>query len=173
MNELRNACPPGAPPPCARTSGSAWGWGRGLMAACGIGLLVIVPVTNASADDERQGLDCSATVDADTVAVGESVSFAVAATGGREPYYYKWELPGGNPGTAASRALSVAYSAAGTYTGTVTVTDRTSRWRRGSRCTASATVTVAGESQPQVCNIAVDPTSLAFGDVSVGSASTL
>ena len=102
MNELRNACPPGAPPPCARTSGRTGGWGRGLMAACAIALLVIVPFTNASADDERRGLDCSATVDADTVAVGESVSFAVAATGGREPYYYKWELPGGNPETMRS-----------------------------------------------------------------------
>ncbi len=66
----------------------------------------------------------------------------------------------------------VIYDATGTYTGTVTVTDDAGGKGRGKSCTASATVTVTG-GQQQFCNIAVSPTSLAFGNVDLGSSSTL
>ena len=74
-------------------------------------------------------------------------------------------IPGnfGDGGSSSAANPNHTYAAAGNYTVTLTVTDND-----GASASDSTTASVQDAQQP-VCNITVNPTSLAFGNVNVGS----
>jgi hypothetical protein len=83
-----------------------------------------VQLNSAPANIPPKGTISSPTTDV-TIAAGQSVSFAGS---GSDPdgtiSAYSWTFPGGNPNSSAlATPGSVTYSAAGTYTATLTVTD--------------------------------------------------
>jgi VCBS repeat-containing protein len=83
-----------------------------------------VQLTPAPTDIPPKGTISSPATDV-TIVAGQSVSFAGS---GSDPdgtiSGYSWTLPGGNPNSSAlATPGSVTYSAAGTYTATLTVTD--------------------------------------------------
>ncbi|MGB5472175.1 MAG: PKD domain-containing protein [Gammaproteobacteria bacterium] len=77
---------------------------------------------------------------------------------------YAWNF--GDGGSSSAANPNHTYAAAGNYTVTLTVTDND-----GASASDSTTASVQDAQQP-VCNITVNPTSLAFGSVNVGSTVT-
>jgi len=84
-----------------------------------------------------------------------SVSFTGSATGGTAPYSYSWNF---GDGSAASTAQNPGhtYSAAGTYTATLTVTDGSSPAKTA---TSQVTTTVSAVGNPLAASASALPTS--------------
>jgi hypothetical protein len=100
------------------------------------------------------------------ITAGGSVDFSGRVTG-RPPVAYSWTFDGGTPSGSNSETVSVTYASEGSYRAILDGTDG-----NGDVCSAEVNVTVQ-PGQQQVCNISVLPTSLAFGDLTVGQSSTL
>jgi PKD repeat protein len=83
-----------------------------------------------------------------------SVSFTGSATGGTAPYSYSWNFGDGSTSTAQNP--SHTYSAAGTFTATLTVTDSASP---ANTATSSVTTTVSAVGNPLAATASATPTS--------------
>lgn len=110
------------------------------------------------------GLQASFTFAPSSPQVGQTVSFTGTATGGVPPYSFSWAF--GDGSSSAGNPASYAYSAPGTYTATLTVSDTT-----GASNTASRTITVGA---PPDFSMVASPKSLTiFAGSSASSTITL
>ncbi|KPJ64821.1 hypothetical protein AMK68_00410 [candidate division KD3-62 bacterium DG_56] len=92
-------------------------------------------------------MSCNITFSPDSPAVDEAVSFNGNVTGGTAPYSYDWDF--GDGGSSTEAAPSHTYTAGGTFTVSLTVTDDT-------LATTSCDTTV-DVNWPPTCNISADP----------------
>jgi len=83
-----------------------------------------------------------------------NVSFTGSATGGTAPYSYSWNF--GDGATSTAQNPSHTYTAAGTYTATLTVTDSSSP---AMKATASVTTNVSAVGNPLQATASAVPTS--------------
>jgi PKD repeat protein len=83
-----------------------------------------------------------------------SVSFTGSASGGTAPYSYSWAF--GDGATSTAQNPSHSYTAAGTYTATLTVTDASSPAKTA---TSSVVVTVSAVGNPLATTVSATPTS--------------
>jgi PKD repeat protein len=81
-------------------------------------------------------LTASFTYSVQTPAIGQTVSFAGAASGGTQPYSYSWGF--GDSAVATGNSVTHSYSSAGAFTVVLTVADSA-----GHTATASHTLTVS------------------------------
>ncbi len=100
-----------------------------------------------------------------TITVGGSVNYTSTVTDADgDPLTISWTFNGGTPASSSVEDPgAVSYNTAGSFTTTLTASDG-----QASCAPQSRTITVEPVQQ-QVCNIAVTPTTLAFGDVNVGT----
>ena len=84
-----------------------------------------------------------------------NVSFTGSATGGKGPYSYSWNF-GDGTATSTAQNPSHAYTTAGTYTATLTVTDSSSP---ALQATAAVTTDVSAVGNPLQASAAAVPTS--------------
>ncbi|MFE9428031.1 PKD domain-containing protein [Kitasatospora sp. NPDC006697] len=97
-------------------------------------------------------LSASATGSASTGNAPLAENFTGAATGGTAPYTYSWNF--GDGGTSTAQNPSHTYTAAGTYTATLTVTDSASH-----TATSQVTTTVNAVGNPLAASASATPTS--------------
>ncbi|MFD0636564.1 PKD domain-containing protein [Catenulispora yoronensis] len=83
-----------------------------------------------------------------------AVTFTGTATGGTAPYSYKWTF--GDGATSTAQNPSHTYTAAGTYTATLTVTDSSSPVKTA---TSQVTTTVSAVGNPLAASASGSPTS--------------
>ncbi len=84
-----------------------------------------------------------------------AVSFTGSATGGTNPYSYRWDFGDGSA-TSTTQNPSHTYSAAGTYTATLTVTDSASP---ASSATSTVAIAVSAVGNPLTASASATPTS--------------
>ena len=100
--------------------------------------------------------------------VGNNVNFSSAGSNDSDGTITAFSWDFGDGSTSNNANPSHAYAAAGTYNVTLTVTDND-----GASDSDATTATIDDQPPVQACNIAVSPTTLAFGNVTVGNSSTL
>ena len=106
-----------------------------------------------------------------TITVGNSINYTgtVIDPNAGDTLTIRWAFPGGTPATSSLEDPgSVVYNTAGTFTTTLNASDN-----HGASCAQQTRTITVQPGQQSVCNISVTPTALAFGNVNVGSSSTL
>ncbi len=102
------------------------------------------------------------------VCVGALITFGANAYGGVAPYTYNWDFGNGNSETTSLVVATYAYSASGTYNGTLTVVDANSQ-----QSVVNFTVVIATPPTPGftvdivLCSALADVTSTAIGNTLV------
>ncbi len=132
----------------------------------------LTPCTSALSVPPVSSLSASCTVDPPLAATGAQVTWQASASGGVSPYTYAWN--GGAtagtpiaPSTFSSQTLKETYSTAGTYNGTVTVTDSatpTHATKTSLNCTNSNNTTGVVVADPPLCTFSVSPPSVYIGN---------
>ena len=109
-------------------------------------------------------LSCSFTFTPTSPSAGQTLSLTGSASGGTTPYSYSWNF--GDGATSSGQTTSHAYSSAGTYSVTLTVTDAGS-----SKQTAiiSRTLTVSSQVSPDFIIAASTPASVSAGQTTTST----
>jgi hypothetical protein len=128
-----------------------------------------VPVTVSAAQNNPPVCTIDTPATDVTIQVGASVNYSGTVTDpDGDPVQISWVFNGGAPGTSSAEDPgNVTYGTTGTFTTTLDATDN-----NGGSCAQQTRTITVQPVQQQVCNIGVDPTELAFGDVDVNASAS-